>query len=193
MTPAEVVISRIKKRIHSRIALIGLLHINNTQTQQRIRTIDATIDALDKLHEKTDEVDINFVRMKKIDYLDAYEKLERKNIIEKSSQYPILHHLHKLKRRLSEQEQSIIDDEYKYKLLENRLEYITNKIDSINYENDLILNENYVLKRQIADTKKVPAITDYAYIIQQTKQLQHEIIIWTKRVKIIEVIFLKKK
>jgi hypothetical protein len=191
--PAEVVISRINKRIHSRIALIGLLHINTTHTQQRIRTIDATMDALDKLHEKMDEVDINFVRMRKIDYLDTYEKLERKNILEKSSQYPILHRLHKLKKRLSEQEQLIIDDEYKYELLENRLEKMTNEIDSINYENDLILNENNLLKRQIADIKKVPTITDYAYIIQQTNQLQHEIIIWTKRVKIIEVNFLKKK
>jgi hypothetical protein len=145
------------------------------------------IPALENLREKMDEVDINFVRTKKIDYLDTHEKLGRKYILEKYSQYPILDRLRELKKYLFEQEQELINDEYKSELLENRLEKLTNEINLIKSENNSILNDNHLLKKQISNIKKVPTITDYAYIIEQTNKLQHEIHIWTQRVKIVEV------
>jgi chromosome segregation ATPase len=173
--------------MHARLALIGLLHTETARAQLRIRTIDAKEQIADDLRAKVAEIDINFVRTRQIDYFDTYEKLNRKYKIEKSSQYPILDRLQELNKILSKQEQKKIDYEYKYELLENRLEKINNEIDSINYENELIFNENNVLRNRIANIKKVPTITNYAHIIEQTKKLQHEIDIWTRRVHCAEV------
>jgi hypothetical protein len=139
-----------------------------------------------------DEIDINFVRTRKIDYVDTYEKLDRKYKLEKFIQYPLYHRLQKWKKFLSEQEQEKIAYEFKYKLLKNHLEKLNQEINSIQYENNFILNENIFFQNRIADIKKVPTITDYAHIIGQTKKLQHEISIWTQRVNIAEVNLNKK-
>lgn len=139
-----------------------------------------------------DEIDINFVRTRKIDYVDTYEKLDRKYKLEKFIQYPLYHRLQKWKKFLSEQEQEKIAYEFKYKLLKNHLEKLNQEINSIQYENNFILNENIFFQNRIADIKKVPTITDYADIIGQTKKLQHEISIWTQRVNIAEVNLNKK-
>jgi chromosome segregation ATPase len=187
ITPAELVISRINERIHFQINTIGLLHINNARMQLRIRTINATITAVDDLREKTDEIDINFVRTRKIDYSDTYEKLDRKYKIEKSSQYPTLRRLDQWKKMLSDREKEKIDLEEKYELLENRLDKINNEIDSIQHENKSIANENNFLRNQSVVVKEVPTIMDYAHVIEETKKLQHRIDIWTKRVNIAEV------
>jgi hypothetical protein len=114
-----------------------------------------------------DEIDINFVRTRKIDYLDTYKKLDRKYKLEKSSQYPVFNRLQKWKIFLSEQEEE--------------------KIDSIQNENNYILNENIFFKNRIINIKQVPTITNYAHIIEQNKKLQHEIYIWTKRMNIAQV------
>jgi hypothetical protein len=173
--------------MHARLALIGLLHTETARAQLRIRTIDAKEQIADDLHAKVAEIDINFVRTRKIDYSDTYEKLNRRYKIEKSSQYPILDRLQELNKILSEQEQKKIDYEYKYELLEHRLEKIHNEIDSIKYENELIFNENNFLRNRMANIKTAPTITNYAHIIEQTKKLQHEIDIWTRRVHCAEV------
>jgi hypothetical protein len=134
-----------------------------------------------------DEIDINFVRTRKIDYLDTYKKLDRKYKLEKSSQYPVFNRLQKWKIFLSEQEEEKIDYEYKYELLKNRLEKLNYEINSIQNENNYILNENIFFKNRIINIKQVPTITNYAHIIEQNKKLQHEIYIWTKRMNIAQV------
>lgn len=187
IVPGELVINRIKKRIHSRITLIGLLYINTTHIQLRIQTIDGIIHTLDDLRDQMDEIDINFVRTRKIDYLDTYKKLDRKYKLEKSSQYPVFNRLQKWKIFLSEQEEEKIDYEYKYELLKNRLEKLNYEINSIQNENNYILNENIFFKNRIINIKQVPTITNYAHIIEQNKKLQHEIYIWTKRMNIAQV------
>jgi len=135
------------------------------------------------------EIDINFVRTRKIDNMDTYEKLDRKYKLEKFSQYPLYNHLQKWKKILLEQEQEKLDYEYKYELLKNYLEKLNYEINSIKDENNLILNENICFKKRIDNIKKVPTITDYAHIIEQTKKLKHDIQIWTKRVNIAQVNF----
>jgi hypothetical protein len=69
------------------------------------------------------------------------------------------------------------------------LEKLNYEINSIKDENNLILNENICFKKRIDNIKKVPTITDYAHIIEQTKKLKHDIQIWTKRVNIAQVNF----
>ncbi|CAF0802459.1 unnamed protein product [Rotaria sordida] len=189
IVPADILISRINKQIEKHKRLIDSLHIDTECAQVRIRTIEKTMQDLDNLHEKMDEIDINFVRTKRIDYRDTYKKLEKQYTMNKSSQYPLIHNLQEWKAKLSEQEQLKIDYQYKCDLFENYLELLNNEISCIKYENESILNENNFLKDRIADIKKVPTITEYAYTIEQTKKLKHEIDIWTQRVNIAEVSF----
>ncbi|CAF0736719.1 unnamed protein product [Rotaria sordida] len=189
IVPADILISRINKQIEKHKRLIDSLHIDTECAQVRIRTIEKTMQDLDNLHEKMDEIDINFARTKRIDYRDTYTKLEKQYTMNKSSQYPLIHNLQEWKAKLSEQEQLKIDYQYKCDLFENYLELLNNEISCIKYENELILNENNFLKDRIADIKKVPTITEYAYTIEQTKKLKHEIDIWTQRVNIAEVSF----
>ncbi|CAF0877260.1 unnamed protein product [Rotaria sordida] len=189
IVPADILISRINKQIEKHKRLIDSLHIDTECAQVRIRTIEKTMQDLDNLHEKMDEIDINFVRTKYIDYRDTYKKLEKQYTMNKSSQYPLIHNLEEWKAKLSEQEQLKIDYQYKCDLFENYLELLNNEISCIKYENESILNENNFLKDRIADIKKVPTITEYAYTIEQTKKLKHEIDIWTQRVNIAEVSF----
>ncbi|CAF0741204.1 unnamed protein product [Rotaria sordida] len=189
IVPADILISRINKQIEKHKRLIDSLHIDTECAQVRIRTIEKTMQDLDNLHEKMDEIDINFVRTKRIDYRDTYKKLEKQYTMNKSSQYPLIHNLQEWKAKLSEQEQIKIDYQHKCDLFENYLELLNNEISCIKYENESILNENNFLKDRIADIKKVPTITEYAYTIEQTKKLKHEIDIWTQRVNIAEVSF----
>ncbi|CAF2080710.1 unnamed protein product [Rotaria magnacalcarata] len=169
--------------------LIDYLNMDIHRTQARIRAVDALLRNFDDLHEKTDEVDINFVRTKKIDYLDTFKRLEKQYTMDRSSQYPLLRELQEWKKRLSEQEKLKIHDDYKCELLENYLETMSNEFDSFQNEIELILNENYSLKNRIAEVKKVPTITEYAHSIQRTKRLQDDIDIWTQRVSMAEVSF----
>jgi hypothetical protein len=131
LVPAEFIINRINKRINSHINSISLLRINTTQTQLRIQYLDIIIHNLDDQRDQMDEIDLNFVRTRKIDYLDTYEKLNRKYKIEKSSQYPLFDRLQKYKRILSEREQEKLDDEYPYELLQNYCEKLQQEIQSI--------------------------------------------------------------
>ncbi len=98
--------------------------------------------------------------------------------------------LQKYKRILSEREQEKLDDEYPYKLLQNYCEKLQQEIQSIQLENKSISKENLRMKNRISDVKNVPTITNYAQIIDRTKQLQHEIDIWTQRVNIAQVSFI---
>jgi predicted ribosome quality control (RQC) complex YloA/Tae2 family protein len=149
--------------------------------------LDTIIHSLDDQRDKMDEIDLNFVRTRKIDYLDTYEKLDRKYKLEKSSQYPLLNRLQKYKQILFEQEQEKCDYEYRYEFLENYCEKLQQEIQSIQSETKFIFNENLRIKTRITGVKNVPTITDYAHIIDQTKKLQHEIHIWTQRVAIAQV------
>ncbi|CAF4448836.1 unnamed protein product, partial [Rotaria sp. Silwood2] len=185
----DILINRINKQIRAQERFIDFLNMETASAQVRIRMVDAYMQDLDNLHEKMDEIDINFVRTKQTNYLDSYKMLERQFTMNKSSQYPLIRYLQEWKKKLSKQEQLIINDQHKYELIEIYLEQLNHEISSIKYENELILNENNFLKKQIADIKKVPTITEYAYTIQQTKKLKHEIDIWTERVNIAEVSF----
>ncbi|CAF1234388.1 unnamed protein product [Adineta steineri] len=187
--PAELLINHFNKRLHSRMSLIGNLHTNTARTQLRIRIVDAAIYALDHSHEKMREIDINFVRTRKVDYLNTYEKLDRQYKIEKSAQYPVLNQLQEMKTELFQQEKEKFDMENKYKLLENRLEKLTNEINSIEHENEIIFNENNIFKNRLADIKQAPSIINYAYSIEQSKQLQYEIGSWIRKVNIAQVSF----
>ena len=187
VSPAEVIMNRINKRIQSSIRLIRLLHLDTEHTRAHIRKIDATIDALDVLRGALSQVDINFVRTKKTICFDIYEKLDKEYKSTKISQYPLFHYLSAWKQKLFKEEKEKNDYEYKCKLLENLLKTINNEIDSINCENQTISSENSFLRNQMADLKKVPAITNYAYIIVQTKKLRHEVDVWKKRVNIADV------
>ncbi|CAF4388972.1 unnamed protein product [Rotaria sp. Silwood2] len=184
----DILINRINKQIRAQERFIDFLNMETASAQVRIRMVDAYMQDLDNLHEKMDEIDINFVRTKQTNYLDSYKMLERQFTMNKSSQYPLIRYLQEWKKKLSKQEQLIINDQHKYELIEIYLEQLNHEISSIKYENELILNENNFLKKQIADIKKVPTITEYAYTIQQTKKLKHEIDIWTERVNIAEYI-----
>ncbi|CAF1940857.1 unnamed protein product [Rotaria magnacalcarata] len=189
IVPVETLIGRITKRMEQHKRLIDYLNMDIHRTQARIRAVDALLRNFDDLHEKTDEVDINFVRTKKIDYLDTFKRLEKQYTMDRSSQYPLLRELQEWKKRLSEQEKLKIHDDYKCELLENYLETMSNEFDSFQNEIELILNENYSLKNRIAEVKKVPTITEYAHSIQRTKRLQDDIDIWTQRVSMAEVSF----
>ncbi|UJR27742.1 hypothetical protein I4U23_009017 [Adineta vaga] len=186
--PVELLINRIIKRIHSRIGSIGLLRINTSQMQLRIRTIDLNIYNLEHSDEKMHEIDINFVRTRKVDYLDTFEKVDRQYKIAKSSQYPILHQLYELQSKVVEQEEEKIDYENKYQLLENRLEKINQEIECIQQENEELSKENNVLRDRLVNIKEAPSITNYAYVIERTKKLQHQIDVWTRRVNIAETL-----
>ncbi|CAF3477887.1 unnamed protein product [Rotaria socialis] len=189
IVPADILIGRINKRIEQHKRLIGYLNIDTQCAQVRIRTVDAQLREIDHLHEKTDEIDINFVRTKKIDYLDTFKDLDKQYKMDKSSQYPLLRELQEWKKRLSEQEMLKINDDYKCELLENYLETMKNEFDSFQKEVELISNENYLLKNRIAEVKKAPTITEYAHTIQRTKRLQDDIDVWTQRVSMAEVCF----
>lgn len=182
-------IYRINKQLRARIGSIGLLRIDTTRTRYRIGMIETAMQTLDDLRDQLDEIDFNFVRTRKIDYLDAYDKLDRKCILESSSQYPFIRHLHQCKEMLSKQEQEIRQDEFRYHLLEHSAIKLQEEIDSLQTENTRMEQENLLIENRIADVKKVPTITDYAHVMNQTKKLQHDIHIWTERVNIAQVSF----
>lgn len=185
--PAELIINRIQKRIHSRNTAIGLLNIDRTRTQMRIRQIDQMINSLDRLREKTEQIDINFARTRKIDYLDRYETLDQTYKHEKSSQYPIFRQSQQWRVAFVDEDKRKRICEKKCHLLENHLEALNEEIRVLQKENAQIDKENQLLTEQMTDVQSVPSITEYAQIIEEQKSLQHGIDIWTKRVKIAEV------
>lgn len=163
------------------------MRINTARTQQRIRALDLMMHSLEHSEERTQEIDVNFVRTRKIDYLDTFEKLDRQYKIEKSSQYPIRRQLRELQNKVVEQEEETINCENKCLLLGNHLEKINQEIECIQRENNDLIKENEALKHRLIGIKEVPSITSYAYIMQRTKDLQHQIDVWTRRVTIAEV------
>jgi len=191
--PAELVVSRINKRIYSRISEIGLLRVNSRRLHRRIQEINEKIRSSDDLNGQMVEVDIISARTRKIDNSEIYEQTNRKYRIEKSSQYPLFLRLQEDKKLLNEQERNINDMKKKCELIQNHFERTIIEINCIEQECQLLLKENHILKNRIADVIKVPTITNYAYIMDQTKVLQHGIDIWTKRVNIAEVRFSQEK
>lgn len=187
LVPGDILIDRASKRIQKDRRLIDYFHIDNQLIQARIKALDVLVKDLDDFREKTDDVDINYVRTQKIDYSKAYKNIDEQFKIYKSSQYPVLNNLHEWKRKLSEQEMLYMDDDYKCQLVGNHLEKLKYEIDLIKSENESIEKENKLLKEQIADIKKVPTITEYAHVIQETKNLRHQIDVWTRRVHVAEV------
>ena len=152
----------------------------------RIRQIDQLISSLDRLREKTEQIDINFARTRKVDYLDRYETLDRTYKHEKSSQYPILRQSQQWRVAFVDEDKQKRICEKKCHLLENHLEALNEEIRVVQKENALIDKENRLLNEQMTDVQSVPSITEYAQIIEEQKTLQHGIDIWTKRVKIAE-------
>ncbi|CAF0745918.1 unnamed protein product [Adineta ricciae] len=191
--PVELLINRIHKRVHSRLSSIGLLRINRAQTQLRIRALDLMIYNLQHSEERTQEIDVNFVRTRKIDYLDTFMQLDRQYKIEKSSQYPIRRQLQELQNKVVEQEEETISCENKRRLLGNHLVKINQEIECIQRENNDLIKENEALKHRLVDIKEVPSITSYAYIMERTKDLQHQIDVWTRRVTIAEALLSQTK
>jgi hypothetical protein len=94
--PAELVVSRINKRIHSRISVIGVLRVNTTRLHFRIADINAKIRTLDDLGDKMDEIDIALINTRRIDNTETFEKIDRKYKIQKSSQYPLFTRMEKI-------------------------------------------------------------------------------------------------
>jgi archaellum component FlaC len=130
---------------------------------------------------------MDLIHTRSIDTTETFQKLDRKYKLKKSSQYPLFRRLQEWKKFLNEQENEINDMKYKCELLQNHFERTIIEIDAIKQECQSILKENHSLKNRIDDVMKVPAISDYAHIIEQTKVLQHGIHIWTKRVNVAEV------
>ena len=145
------------------------------------------IHNLEHSEERTQEIDVKFVRTRKIDYLDTFMKLDRQYKIEKSSQYPIHRQLQELQNKVVEQEEETISCENKCRLLGNHLVKINEEIECIQRENNDLIKENEALKHRLVDIKEVPSITNYAYVMERTKDLQHQIDVWTRRVTIAEV------
>jgi len=141
------------------------------------------------LDDLMDEIDIVVLNTKTDDNIKLYEKLVRTYQIEKSFQYPLFYRLQKWKKFLNEQEINIYDMKIKSEFLQNYLERTIIEVDCIKQEYQFILKENQILKDRIDCIIKIPTITDYAQVIKQTKVLQHQIDIWTKRVNIAEVRF----
>ncbi|UJR21772.1 hypothetical protein I4U23_024847 [Adineta vaga] len=189
--PGELVVSRVNKRIHSRISLIGLIRVNTACLHIRIDEINDKIRLLDDFNDKMDEIDITSMRTRKIDNSDIYERVDRKFRKEKSFQYPLFRQLQEYKKILNEQETNIHDMEKKCELLRNYLERIMFEIKDIQREYEIIWKESNFLKNRMADVRQVPSITNYAHIMKQTIVLQHEIDIWTQRVTTAETLLVQ--
>ena len=180
-------IHRITKQLRARIGSIGLLRIDTARTRFRIAMIEHNMQVLDDMRDQLDEIDLNFVRTRKVDYLDTFEKLDRKSKLNTASQYPLIRHLHQCKEMLAQQEHEIHNDEHRHQLLQSTAMKLQQEIDSIQVDNQRMEKENLLLENRMADVKKVPTITDYAHINHQTRKLRHEIAIWTQRVNIAQV------
>ena len=176
-----------KRLLNDRIRQMNTVKLNNMWMQSRIRLIDLTIVNLDNLRETMDEIDSNFVRMRKSNYLEMYKNLEETYSREKSSQYSLNENLRKLKRILHEQEEEINRKEENNQFLTQSIEKLDLQIQQIEKENQLIEKENHILRNRIQTTRQVPTVTDYAHVLDRTRKLQHEISIWSKRVTIAEV------
>lgn len=187
LLPTELFIHRLNKQLRNRIGSIGLLRIDTTRTRYRIGMIETAMQILDDLRDQLDEIDLNFVRTKKIDYLDIYDSLDIKCKLETSSQYPFIRHLHQCKDMFSKEEQAIRQDKHRYHLLQNSAIKLQEEIDALEKENIRMEKENLLIENRIADVQKVPTITDYAHVMNETKKLQRDIHIWTERVNIAEV------
>ena len=107
------------------------MRINKARTQLRIRALDLMMHNLVHSEERTQEIDVKFVRTRKIDYLDTFMKLDRQYKIEKSSQYPIHRQLQELQNKVVEQEEETISCENKCRLLGNHLVKINEEIECI--------------------------------------------------------------
>lgn len=180
-------IHRISKQLRTRIGSIGLLRIDTMRMRFRIGMIEHNMQILDDMRDQLDEIDLNFVRTRKIDYLDTYENLDHKYKLETASQYPVLRQLHENKTILSVQEREIRNDKHRYQLLQNAAIKLQQEIEAIHVDNQRMEKENLLIKNRIADVEKVPTITDYAHIMHQTRKLQNEIAIWSQRVNIAQV------
>ena len=185
--PGELFIKVIHQRINFRTSRIALIRSDNTRILSRIQRIKGAVDELDLLRENATKNDVHFLHTRKIDYAETYNTLDRKYRLQKSSQYPLACVLQQSKYLLVEQDRLRHETEKKCQAVENHLRKLNDEIECIAQENDSIANENRFLRERMADVKRVPTITDYAYIIEQTKDLQHGIDLWTRRVRIAEV------
>ncbi len=142
---------------------------------------------LDELNHKMDKVDIDLMKARIIDNINLYEKLGRIFQTEKLVEYSLVHRLQKWKQILNDQEINLNSIKQKSDFSQKHLKRIILEIDHLTQDYKIIFNENLALKDRRNGIIKLPTIIDYAQIIQQTKILQHEIYIWTKRVNIAEV------
>lgn len=184
--PGELFVTRINRRIQSRINEIGVFRLNIRQLHARIEQVNEKIKYYDELT-KISEVDLAFFLKEKGHNSEAFIELKHTCNMEKSFRSKAYNRLEELRKQLYQQKQHLHDAEKKAVGLQHYFERTMAQIDAAIHDTELILDENYRLKNSIEDVIKVPTITDYAYVIQQRKNLQHEIDIWTKRIHIAEV------
>ncbi len=153
----------------------------------RIEEMNTRMQFLDELNHKMDKVDIDLMKARIIDNINLYEKLGRIFQTEKLVEYSLVHRLQKWKQILNDQEINLNSIKQKSDFSQKHLKRIILEIDHLTQDYKIIFNENLALKDRRNGIIKLPTIIDYAQIIQQTKILQHEIYIWTKRVNIAEV------
>lgn len=185
--PAELVVSRIKKRINSRGTVIGLVRANSLRLHRRLEDVNRKIQTLNELHEKMDDVDVTLNTTRQEDFQENYDELDRIYQTEKRKQYPSFLRVQQLKSILENEEYLWNEAKKKTVMLKNIFEENQREIEQFQHENDRLSDENYRLTTRLTQVWKVPSITEYAYIIKQVRFLEEQIAIWTQRVAMIEV------
>ena len=187
--PAKLVITRINKRVYSRVSMIGQVRMSNIHLRARLEEINVKIRDLNDLYKRMDDIDIilSIGKTEKTSYLEKYAILNRQYLVEKSGEYPVHRRLHQSKALLDEEDKSLADIMKKIDILQHISRETQREIDAFQEDNASIVEENSVLKPRLESVQKVPTIIDYAYTIKQTKFLQHEIEKWSKRVDMVEV------
>ena len=185
--PAELVISRIEKRIQSRISIIALVRQNTARTHLRIEQVDERIRAENDQQNNMDAIDMDLSRALQQDNARTSARLDRTYKLEKSAYHPLCHGLLEFRRQLNDEERRLDDIRVKYELLQQLLRETSREMVSLQRENDLLTKENELLKNRMDDIREIPTITEYAYVIKQTKSLEHDIDVWTQRICVAEV------
>ena len=185
--PAELVISRIEKRIQSRISIIALVRQNTARTHLRIEQVDERIRAVNDEQNNMNEIDIDSSRMWQRHNAATAAALNRTFKMEKSAHHPLCHRLLDCRRQLNDEERRRDDISVKYELMQQLLRETSREMASVQHENELLSKENDHLKNRMEDIREIPTITMYAYVIQRTKSLEHEIDVWTQRTRVAEV------
>lgn len=177
--PAELVVKRINKRITSRITVIGACRASTQRLRLQLQELNRRYNL--------ENIDVILISTHRTSNAEEANRVNRLYLTERKVQHQSSRRVQELKQIIQETEQAWNETKRKIDVLQYIHEETQREIDRFEQENRSISEENDRLRTRLTQLWKIPRITEYAYVIKQTKFLEEQISIWTQRVEMVEV------